>query len=86
VNAARERALRKTAIGAAHDVLAADDFGQPHDALGDQLGMLDDIGGVADHAGDQNFAGRKFHGFPNAPFVGVARIGSFEGIVPGAHF
>src|ERR1700688_2853826 len=61
VDAARERALRETAIGAAHDVLAADDFGEPHDPLGDQLGMLDEIGGVADHDRDQHFACRQLY-------------------------
>src|SRR6516165_12244205 len=85
MDAARERALRETAIGAAHDVLAADQLGEPHYALCDELGMLDDVGGMADHAGDQNLAGRKLHAFPYPPFVGVARIGSLERVVTSAH-
>ena len=52
MDTARERALGKTAIGAAHDALTADDLGEPHDALSDQFWMFDDIGGVADHAGN----------------------------------
>ena len=31
-----------------------DQLGQPHEPLGDELGMLDDVGGVGDHAGDQH--------------------------------
>src|ERR1700740_3621408 len=46
MNALRKRALRKTAIGAAHDVLAPDDVGEPHEALRHEFGMLDDIGGM----------------------------------------
>jgi hypothetical protein len=44
--------LRKSAVGAGDHVLAPDQTGKPRDALGDQLGMLDDVGGVADHAGN----------------------------------
>ncbi len=85
MDAARERALRKAAVGAAHDVLAADDLGEPHDPLGDQFGMLDDIGGVTDHARDQDFSGRKLHALPHSPLMGVARIGGLEGIMADAH-
>src|SRR5260221_13022187 len=45
-----KRALGETAIGACHHILAPEQPGEAHDALGDQLGMLDDVGGVADHA------------------------------------
>ena len=45
-----ERLLREAAVGAGDDVLAADELGEPHDALGHQLGMLDHVGGVADDA------------------------------------
>ena len=51
---------------------------QPHDALGDQLRMLDDIGGVADDAGNEHLARRQFRALPHAPFVLVARIGAFD--------
>jgi hypothetical protein len=33
-----------------------DDLRQPHDALGDQLGMFDDVSGVADDTGDQHLS------------------------------
>src|SRR3981189_3363717 len=41
VDAAIERALGEAAIGADHHVLASDQVGETHGALGDQLGMLD---------------------------------------------
>ena len=47
MHALDERALREAAVGAADHVLAADELGQPDDALGDQLGMLDDVRVVA---------------------------------------
>ena len=47
--------------------------------------MLDDIGGMADHARNQNLAGLKLHAFPHPPFVGVAGIGGLERIMAGAH-
>src|SRR5262245_12735827 len=50
VNALRERALGKAAVGAAQDVLSADDAGEPHQAFRHQLGMLHDVGGMADDA------------------------------------
>ena len=85
MDATRKRALCEAAIRAAHDVLAPDDFRQPHNSLGDEFGMLDDVGGVTDHAWDQHFAGRQFCGFPNPPFVGVAGIGGLERVMADAH-
>ena len=73
-----ERLLREAAVGAGDDVLAADQLGEPHDALGDQLGMLDDVGGVADDAGDQHRALRQLDVLPHLPLVLVARVGPLE--------
>ena len=39
----------EAAIGAGDDVLAADDLGIAQDAVGDELRVLDEVGGVADH-------------------------------------
>src|SRR4029453_3177748 len=77
-NAWRKGTLRKAAIGPAHDVLASDDVGEPHDALGHEFGMLDDIGRVADDARDQHLAWRQLDRSPDHPFVLVARIGGLE--------
>ena len=47
------REAGEAAIGAGDDVLAPDDLGKPPDALGDRLGMLDEVRAVRDDAGDQ---------------------------------
>src|SRR5262245_4155071 len=39
------------AVGAGDDVLAADEAGESLDPLGDQLRVLDEVGGVADDTG-----------------------------------
>src|SRR5262245_32509890 len=41
---------RVSAVPAGHDVLTPDQLGEPHDALGDHLGMLDDVARMGDHA------------------------------------
>src|SRR5277367_1999765 len=62
------------AIGAGDDILAANDVGVAHDPVGDDLGMLHDVGSVADDAWDEQLAVRKLHVFPNAPFMFMANI------------
>ena len=47
VNAAVERPLRKSAVGARHHAFATDEFRQPHDALRDELWVLHDVGRMA---------------------------------------
>src|SRR6266849_7544868 len=74
MNAAIEGALRKAAVGARHHVLAPQEIGEAQDALGDKLGVLDHIGDVADHAGDQHLARRQFHVPPYLPFMLVAGV------------
>src|SRR2546429_1059935 len=44
----------ESAVGARDDVVASHDPSEPDDALGDQLGVLHQVGGVADDAGDQD--------------------------------
>ena len=46
-------AATEAAIGAGDNVFAADDLRVAHDAVGDDLRMLDDIGGMTDDAGNQ---------------------------------
>ena len=48
----------EAAIGAGDHLVAADDLGQPHDALRHQIGMLDIIGGGVDDAGQQHLVRR----------------------------
>ena len=68
----------KAAIGAGYDILAPDCLRKAADALGDQLGMLDDIRGMRDDAGDDRFAFGQFHLGPHFPFMLVARVGGLE--------
>ena len=44
----RVEAAAETAISRGDDPLAADKVGEPQDPLGDEFGVLDDIGGVTD--------------------------------------
>jgi hypothetical protein len=46
----------ETAIGACDDILAADHLGESPNAVGDELGVLDDVGRVADDPRDQDLA------------------------------
>src|SRR5580658_6942959 len=80
MDALREWALRKAAIGAGHYVVASDDVGELHQPLGDEFRMLDNVGGVADHAGDQDLVALEFDRLPHAPFVGVTWVGGLKGI------
>jgi hypothetical protein len=41
----------EAAVGGRDDVVPADRLGVPGDAVGDEFGVLDDVDGVADHAG-----------------------------------
>ena len=59
-------------------------LGEPHDAFGDEFGMLDDVCAVADDAGGQDLAFRQLDVLPDAPFVFVAGIGGFDEVGAGA--
>ena len=58
-------------------------LGEAHDAVGDQLGMLDHVGGVTDHARDEHLALRQLDVLPDAPLVLVAHVGRLEGVRAG---
>src|ERR1700728_2220302 len=73
------------AIGACDHILASDHLGVAHDAVGDHLRMLYDVGGVADHAGNEQLTLRQFHFLPHAPFVLVADIAGFHRVSAGVH-
>ena len=73
----------EAAIGAGDDVLLPDRTGKAADALGDQLGMLDDVRGMGDDPGNERLALGQFDALPNPPFVLVARVGGFERIGAG---
>ena len=86
MDAAIELLLRKAAIGAGNDVLAAHDAGKPEDTFSHEFWMLHDVCAVADDARGQDFAFRQLDVLPDAPFVFVARIGGFDEIGAGADF
>jgi hypothetical protein len=54
-------------------------------AVSDQLRVLDEVGGVADHTRHQHLARRQFCVLPHPPFVLVPHIGGLEGIVLRLH-
>src|SRR6516164_6126215 len=81
-----EGALRKSAIGAGHDVLAPQEIGKTQDAFGDELRMLDHVRDVADHAGDQQLAGRQLGALPYLPFMLVAGIAGLDHVGAGTDF
>src|SRR5690606_7641897 len=66
------------AVAARDDVLAPDQLCVAADALGDQLGMLDEVRLRFEHAGDQHLALRQLDRLKHRPFVRVARVGRFE--------
>src|SRR5881397_1336106 len=75
----------EAAVRARDHVLAPDQAGVPHDPLGDELRVLDEVAGVADHAGDEDLAARQLDVFPHAPLVLVAWVGRFERVGLRAH-
>src|SRR6266851_379698 len=68
------------AVARGDDTLAADQAGETADALGHQLGMLDDVGGMAHHAGQDQLVVWQLGLLPHRPLVLVAHIARFEGI------
>ena len=53
-------------------------LGEAHDAVGHQLRMLQHVGGVADHAGDEDLAVRQLGVLPDLPFVLVAHVAGLD--------
>ena len=73
----------EAAIGAGDHILAPHQFGETHDAFGDQFGMFDNIAGVRNDAGDENFVFWHLYVLEQMIFVLVARIGRLETIRAG---
>ena len=86
MHALHERPLRKAAVGACDDTVAANELAEPHQTLSHEFGMLDDIGLMRDHAGNELAAFRQLHPFPHPPFVLVTRVGHLQEVTAGAHF
>ncbi len=75
-------AAAETAIGRGDDALAADQVGKAQDALGDQFRVFNDIGGMADDTGQDQFVVGEFDVLPDLPFVLMAHIAGLERIAP----
>src|SRR5262245_34442635 len=68
----------EAAVGARDDTLAADDVGETADALGNVLGMLDEVRHRIDHAWQQDLVIRNPRLLEHRPLVAVARIRRLE--------
>ena len=77
-------ATAEAAIGRCQHPLPSDDVGEAHDALGDELGVFDDIGGVADDTWQEQLGVGQPDLLPDLPFVLVADIAGLERIGAGA--
>src|SRR6185369_10302339 len=66
----------EAAVAARDDVLTTDHVGVALDALGDQVRMLDEVGGGVDDAGDEDLAGREVDALPHLPLVPVPGVGA----------
>ena len=74
----RMNAPAEPAVGRSDDPLPADEVGEAQDALGDQLRMLDHVGGVADDARQHQLVVGQLHLLPDLPLVLVADIAGLE--------
>ena len=66
----------QTTVRPGHDVLPTDQVGVPHDAVGHDLRVLHDIGGVTHHARDEHLAIGKFDIPPDLPLMLMASTGN----------
>ena len=73
----------ETAVGAGDDIFPSDQAGETHDALSDQFGVLNDVGGVAHDAGNENLPFGQFDILPDTPLMLVARVGRFDQVGAG---
>ena len=67
----------QAAVGARDDVVAADEFGERDDTIGNQLRVLDEVGGVADNARNQDLPGGEFYVAPDFELMFVADVAGF---------
>ena len=75
----------EAAIGAGEDVFATDQFRVTDQSLGHQVRMLDEIGAMADDAGNQGGTLRQLHVLEHPPFVFMAWVGGFDRKASGIH-
>jgi hypothetical protein len=79
----RMHSAAETAIGGGDDPLPADEVGEANNPLGDEFGVLDDVGGVADDPWQDQLVVGQFDILPDFPLVLVAHIAGLERIGTG---
>src|SRR5437773_11682123 len=67
-------ARTEAAVGAGHNIFAADDLGVADQTVGDRLRVFDDVRRMSDDSGHEDFACGKLHFFPDTPLVFMARV------------
>ncbi len=72
------RAPAEAAVGAGDDVLFSDQIRVALQALRHELRVLHHVGGVGDHARNEDLAGGELHLLPHRDLVLVARIGALD--------
>ena len=80
----RVDAPAQAAVGGGHDPLGVDEAGEALDAVGHQLGVLQDVGDVGDDAGDEVLFAGQLDVLPDPPLVLVAGVGRLEAQTVGA--
>src|SRR5215831_5799555 len=60
----RVNAAAEATVGRGDDPLLADEVGKPDDPVGDELGVLDDVGGVTDDPRQDQLVVRQFDVLP----------------------
>src|SRR5215467_3887659 len=68
----------QAAVGARYDIFATDDVGEGENAIRHQFRVLDEIGGVADNAGDEDLSGGQPDIAPDLVFMFVTDIAGFD--------
>src|SRR5262245_11437163 len=69
----------ESAVGSGDDILAPDQSRVATDALGDQVRVLEEVGGRVEHTGDEDLAGGELHALEHPPLVRVPRVRGLEG-------
>src|SRR5437870_8992962 len=72
------RAAAEAAVATGNDVLYADALSEALDALRDELRVLDDIGRMGHHAGDEDLPVRQPNLVPDGVFVLMARVRTLD--------
>src|SRR5262249_23703309 len=76
----------EAAVPPGDHVLPAHQLGVAHQALGDELGVFDDVARVRDHSGDEYLARGELHRLPEVVLMLVPRVGGLKGVGAGIHF